>query len=88
MRWLQRARLRRAQWLLETSSLSVDNIRREAGFASSSTFRQAFRGYTGLSPQAYRQAHRRGRTPRPRQQSIGPRHTDVSRIDRHVPSAS
>lgn len=58
LQWLQRARLHRAQHLLETTSLPVERIAGQVGFASPTTFRERFRGLVGVSPQAYRNAFR------------------------------
>ena len=59
MRWLHRVRLIRAQELLETTGLSVEEVATITGFASSSTFRERFRARFGISPQGYRRAFRR-----------------------------
>ncbi|MEN0065349.1 MAG: helix-turn-helix domain-containing protein [Myxococcota bacterium] len=56
--WVLRARVRRAQVLLETTSLSVEAVAEAVGFGSSATFRQRFRGQLGTSPSSYRQAFR------------------------------
>ncbi len=56
--WLVRARLRRAQQLLETTDLPVDHVARAAGFGSTTTFRDRFRRDVGTSPRAYRRAFR------------------------------
>jgi transcriptional regulator GlxA family with amidase domain len=52
--YLQLVRVRQAQRLLETTSDSVDQIRRTAGYNDPAAFRRAFRQTTGLSPTAYR----------------------------------
>jgi len=54
-RWIARARVRRAQRLLETTKLSVEEIATEAGFKSASVLRQHFGGILGTSPLEYRQ---------------------------------
>ena len=56
--WLNRARLRRAQYLLETTDQPVARIAAHVGFGSPTTFRDRFRGLTGTSPNAYRRAFR------------------------------
>ena len=56
--WVLRMRVRRAQFLLETSAHSVEQIASEAGFGSAATFRDRFRRFVGTSPQAYRLAFR------------------------------
>ncbi|MFE2039482.1 GlxA family transcriptional regulator [Streptomyces sp. NPDC059477] len=60
VRWLHRARVRRAQHLLETTSYSVERIAGQAGFGSPTAFRERFRRVVGTSPQAYRRAFRAG----------------------------
>ncbi|HEY8607930.1 MAG TPA: helix-turn-helix domain-containing protein [Noviherbaspirillum sp.] len=58
VQWLQTARVRRAQQLLETTALSVERIAAEAGFASLTTFREQFAKMVGTSPRQYRKAFR------------------------------
>ncbi|QBD75879.1 helix-turn-helix domain-containing protein [Ktedonosporobacter rubrisoli] len=58
LQWLKRARLRKAQYLLETTGHSVEWIARQVGFGSSTTFRDQFKHLVGISPQAYRRAFR------------------------------
>ncbi|MBE2998165.1 helix-turn-helix domain-containing protein [Nocardiopsis sp. HNM0947] len=60
MRWLHRARVRRAQYLLESGNHSVEHIAGLAGFGSPTAFRERFRAVVGTSPQAYRRAFRSG----------------------------
>lgn len=52
--WLIRARVRRAQMLLETTTLSVEHIAAHVGFPSMTTFRQQFRRVAQANPGAYR----------------------------------
>jgi transcriptional regulator GlxA family with amidase domain len=52
--WVVRQRLRRAQHLLETADLSVDEVAREVGFGASGVLRAHFNAVLGTSPQAYR----------------------------------
>lgn len=52
---LDEARLQRAQALLERTPLSTEQIAELLGYADASSLRQAFRRWTGLSMQAYRQ---------------------------------
>ena len=54
--WVVRARVRRAQQLLETTNLSIEEIGAEVGFGSSVTLRERFRHVVGTSPTAYRRA--------------------------------
>jgi transcriptional regulator GlxA family with amidase domain len=61
LQWLLRARVRRAQYLLENSDHTVERIAQQAGFGSPTAFRERFRRVVGTSPQAYRSAFH-GRT--------------------------
>jgi transcriptional regulator GlxA family with amidase domain len=61
VRWLQRARIRRAQHLLETTAHPVERIARQAGFGSPTAFRDSFRRVVGTTPHAYRRAFQGGR---------------------------
>ena len=56
LQWLLTARVRRAQSLLETTDLSIEQVATEAGFATATTFRDRFFRTVGLSPTAYRKA--------------------------------
>ncbi|MFJ5263590.1 GlxA family transcriptional regulator [Streptomyces sp. NPDC088387] len=58
LQWLHRARVRRAQHLLETTPYSVERIASQAGFGSPTAFRERFRRVVGTSPQGYRRAFR------------------------------
>ncbi|MEV4440357.1 helix-turn-helix domain-containing protein [Streptomyces sp. NPDC049577] len=62
LQWLLRARVRRAQYLLEHTSHPVERVARQVGFGSPTAFRDRFRRVVGTSPQAYRAAFR-GRVP-------------------------
>ena len=64
LKWLLRARVRRAQVLLETTPLSIERVASSSGFASSTSLRQHFARVTGTSPHAYRRAFRSRTTPR------------------------
>jgi transcriptional regulator GlxA family with amidase domain len=55
-RWVARARVRRAQRLLETTNLSIEGVATEVGFRSSAVLREHFSETTGTSPQAYRRS--------------------------------
>jgi len=59
LQWLLRARVRRAQLLLETTAHSVERIAASAGFGSVTALREHFRRSVATSPQAYRRAFRR-----------------------------
>ncbi|MFF4275328.1 GlxA family transcriptional regulator [Streptomyces sp. NPDC001536] len=56
LQWLLRARVRRAQYLLENSDHPIERIAQQAGFGSPTAFRERFRRVVGTSPQAYRSA--------------------------------
>jgi transcriptional regulator GlxA family with amidase domain len=56
LQWLQTAGVRRAQQLLETTALSVEQIATEAGFGSATAFRERFGRIVGTTPQRYRNA--------------------------------
>ncbi|MDR5665252.1 helix-turn-helix domain-containing protein [Burkholderia cenocepacia] len=56
--WLQTARVRHAQQLLEVTELSIEHVATEAGFGSVTAFRERFARIVGTSPQRYRQAFR------------------------------
>jgi transcriptional regulator GlxA family with amidase domain len=52
--WLQRERLRRAQALLETSDIQIEQVARKAGYDSSVSMRAQFALHLRTSPRAYR----------------------------------
>jgi len=54
--WVTRARVRRAQRLLETTALSVERVAVEVGFGSPTVLREHFGRIVGTSPLAYRRA--------------------------------
>lgn len=54
LRYLNRLRFEKAQYLLAHSSLSIDSIANEVGIPDTLYFSRAFRQYTGLSPTSYR----------------------------------
>ena len=54
--WIARARVRRAQQLLETSSLSIEDVAAKSGFRSASVLREHFAAILGTPPLAYRRA--------------------------------
>ena len=56
LRWLRRSRIRRSQYLLETTNHPVERISRQVGFNSPASFRGRFKALVGTSPQAYRRA--------------------------------
>ncbi|GAA2609322.1 hypothetical protein GCM10009863_23610 [Streptomyces axinellae] len=54
LQWPHRARVRRAQRLLETTGHPVARVGHQVGFGSPTTFRDRFKRTTGVSPQTYR----------------------------------
>jgi transcriptional regulator GlxA family with amidase domain len=54
--WVARARVRRAQRLLETTDLSIESVAAAVGFGSSAVLREHFGRTVGTSPQAYRRS--------------------------------
>ncbi|MFI5612701.1 GlxA family transcriptional regulator [Amycolatopsis sp. NPDC051903] len=54
LQWLLRARIRRAQYLLEATDHGIDRIAGQVGFGSPTSFRDRFKRVVGTSPQAYR----------------------------------
>ncbi|MEU9418970.1 helix-turn-helix domain-containing protein [Streptomyces sp. NPDC051000] len=58
LQWLLRARVRRAQFLLETTEYGVERIATQAGFGSPTAFRERFKRVAGITPQAYRSSFR------------------------------
>lgn len=52
--WITTERLRRSQTLLESSTLSIEQVAEQSGFQSSITFRQIFREKLGVSPVEWR----------------------------------
>ncbi|MEU1512238.1 helix-turn-helix domain-containing protein [Streptomyces sp. NPDC005811] len=60
LQWLHRARVRRAQHLLETTAHPVERIAAQAGFGSPTAFRERFRRVVGTSPQGYRRSFQVG----------------------------
>lgn len=56
--WLSQQRLRRAQELLETTAIPVDQVADLAGFGTPAALRQRLRESLGLSPLAYRKRFR------------------------------
>ncbi|MFI1913889.1 GlxA family transcriptional regulator [Nocardia sp. NPDC020380] len=54
LQWLLRARVRRAQHLLENTDHSVDRVAALAGFGSPTAFRDRFKRIAGVAPNRYR----------------------------------
>ncbi len=59
-RWLAAERVGRAQQLLETTDLSIEQIAGEAGFGTSLSLRQHFADQLRTSPSSYRRSFRDG----------------------------
>lgn len=58
LQFLLRARVRRAQRLLETTASSMEHVASETGFSSATALRTTFHRLVGTSPRAYRDAFR------------------------------
>lgn len=58
VQWLYRTRVRKAQFLLETTDHAVERIATQVGFGSPTAFRERFKCLVGTSPHAYRRAFR------------------------------
>jgi transcriptional regulator GlxA family with amidase domain len=58
LQWLLRARVRRAQHLLETTNHSIETIAGRVGFGSGAVLRLHFQRVVATTPQAYRYAFR------------------------------
>lgn len=56
LQWLLAARVRRAQLLLETTDLSVEQVAARSGFGSATVLRDRFARVAGTTPTAYRRA--------------------------------
>jgi transcriptional regulator GlxA family with amidase domain len=54
--WVTRARVRRAQRLLETTNLAVERVAASVGFGSATVLREHFSRVVGTSPLAYRRS--------------------------------
>jgi transcriptional regulator GlxA family with amidase domain len=54
LQWILKARIRRAQLLLESTTLSVEQIASEVGFDAATSFRERFCKLVGASPTSYR----------------------------------
>ena len=61
LQWLHHARLRQAQFLLETTDHSIERVAGQVGFNAVTTFRERFRDLVGTSPQLYRTQFRTSR---------------------------
>lgn len=57
--WLMHQRLARAQEMLETTSMSIDEVARNIGYASGTVFREQFVKHRGMPPREYRRTFRR-----------------------------
>jgi transcriptional regulator GlxA family with amidase domain len=61
--WISRARIRRAQALLEATQFPVERVAEESGFGSAAVMRQHFLSIVGTSPLSYRRAFSCGEKP-------------------------
>lgn len=59
LRWLLTQRVRRAQELLETSDLSIEQIASRAGMGTATTLRRHFSQQLGVPPETYRRTFHR-----------------------------
>ena len=50
-------KVNRAKLMLETSSLSIEEISEELNFSDSAYFCRCFKGTVGMTPSQYRKAH-------------------------------
>ncbi|MGH1348391.1 MAG: GlxA family transcriptional regulator [Nannocystales bacterium] len=55
-KWISRARVHRAQRLLETTSMPIEHVAEASGFGSATAMRSCFRRLVRTSPQAHRRA--------------------------------
>ncbi|MFJ6406791.1 GlxA family transcriptional regulator [Streptomyces hydrogenans] len=62
-RWLIQQRVTRAQYLLETTDLAVDDIAGQVGFATGTSLREHLHAAIGVSPMAYRRTFRGAAAP-------------------------
>jgi AraC family transcriptional activator FtrA len=62
LRWLHTQRIRLAQELLETTSLTIEQIATRTGMGAATTLRRHFSGQLGVPPETYRRTFR-GLTP-------------------------
>jgi transcriptional regulator GlxA family with amidase domain len=58
LRWLRQERVRRAQHLLETTGLTIEDIAGRTGFRDGAGLRKHFARLVGVAPQSYRRAFR------------------------------
>ncbi|RJL30006.1 GlxA family transcriptional regulator [Bailinhaonella thermotolerans] len=58
LQWLLRARVRRAQYLLENTDHGVERVAARCGFGSPTAFRERFKRVTGVTPRSYRASFR------------------------------
>jgi transcriptional regulator GlxA family with amidase domain len=58
LRWLHTQRIGRAQELLETSALTVEQIAARTGMGTATTLRRHFSHQLGVPPETYRRTFR------------------------------
>jgi transcriptional regulator GlxA family with amidase domain len=71
LQWLLMARVRRAQELLETTSLPIETVAFQSGFENAGALRERFRRMLGVSPLAYRGTFNR-RSDKAQPKALGP----------------
>ena len=64
-RWLQAQRVRRAQHLLETTTLPLERVAAEVGFSDAQLLRLHFKRVVGTAPSDYRRTFTCGASPKP-----------------------
>ncbi|WP_344529457.1 GlxA family transcriptional regulator [Streptomyces albiaxialis] len=80
LQWLLRARVRQAQFLLETTDHGVERVAARTGFGSPTAFRERFKRVAGVTPRAYRASfHRSADAPRADAPPAGGRRPDAPR---------
>ncbi len=58
LQWVLTARIRQSQKLLESTSLSIEEIATFTGFSSASAFRERFRQVVGVAPTTWRNTYK------------------------------
>ncbi|MBA8825013.1 AraC family transcriptional activator FtrA [Saccharopolyspora lacisalsi] len=62
LRWLRHERIRHAQHLLETTTMTVDHIAARSGLGTAANLRRHFTDHVGVSPHGYRRTFRTTRS--------------------------
>ena len=58
--YIRQLRFARAQTLLSTTNLKIEEIAKACGMIDAARFSRAFRGMFGMTPSAYRRTHGKG----------------------------